>query len=337
MERKGFVFVVEMISAVIILFVMFNFFFPSLSFKHNWDKVWLNLISRDIILSMERNKELYLYSFESPEFLYQKNLVNHPLVAWTSTENAVKKKITIACKCSDEVINELGTFLNTITLNGREIKFEIVSSSLTLIPSSDVLLIWGYNNLNDYFDLLKNFLAEDKGIVEVSDITYTQLDADEGHKKIFGLVPASGYINNIQTIELSRKPENSRDIVYGPWKYLRRIFGSPYTFSSSFNLANITAKSEANILFNFKNSTGVKVPAVILNKDYGRTAWVANLTKDGSLDDKEKWILTYLILWASNKHEENGKKVLGYENSYINVYKGDFFEVYAFTLGLGYS
>lgn len=341
MKNKGFVFVVEMVSAVIILFIIFNFFFPSISFKHNWDRVLLNLLSRDIILSLERANKLYEHSFDSnPNFLYSRNLVPPSLIAWTGTENAIKKKITVACNCPDDVINDLETRLDGLTINDRSIDFEIKQSFLTLITPSDVLLIWGYKNLSqpEIINSLKNYLAEGNGIVEISDITVTQISSDSGHQKIFGLTAGTGTLN-YQYLEFSRKPKNSEDIIYEAWKYLRVKFAQNHQFSNFLNYNKVIANNEEKVLLkaDVKTSEGEVAPAVVLNKDYGKAAWIANFTQNG-ISDEGKWILISLLLWASNKYEKSETKVsLGYENSYINVYNNDFFEVYAFNLGLGYS
>ncbi len=434
MKNKGFIFLIEMITTVIILFIIFNFFFPPISFKHKWDETLLNLVSRDVILSLERNEELYKYSFDSQsleDFLYNKRLIPSSLIVWTRTENAVKKKITIACNCPDDVINNLKNLLISLEINDRKIDFEIVKSDLGLIKDSDVLLIWGYKDLTSFTQSLKNYLAEGKGIVEVSDITVSQINSDNTHAELFGLKSGSGQVI-VNNIEFSRKPENSNDIVYYPWKYFYNLplpseatligSGSPPGFSVScnhlskgnfslqidsssmepyyyyfwvcdsskvyfdtdrdgmadkelsegsnlnldpwgFTLKKIeqdkiymkfnqeykfsdflavswNPKTYNNIITEDGNKVLLKtqtIPAVVLNNKYGKTAWIANFT-EMKIGDDERLLLISLLLWASNKEEKTQPKFsLGYESSYVNVYNKDFFEVYSFDLGLGYS
>ncbi|MEM5882873.1 MAG: hypothetical protein QXQ77_01355 [Candidatus Aenigmatarchaeota archaeon] len=339
MKDKGFIFIFEMITTAIIIFVIFNFFLPPISFQHNWDKALLNLLSRDIILSMERNNELYNYFFDHKGLentLYQRKLIPSTIVEWSETENAVKKKIVVACICPNNVINDLTNLLTGIRINERNINFEIKPSDLVLIPHSDVLLIWGYNDLSfpDTFESLKNYLARGNGIVEVSDITYV----DYGHEEIFGLSSATGTLQEPDYLEFSRIPESSRDIIYQAWKYLRSKFGQDKKFSNFLDYNNVIAKDENKVLLkaNIRTSDNEIAPAIVLNDKYGKTAWISDFSENG-ISDEEKWILIWLLLWASNKQEKSGTKVpTGYENSYINVYNKDFFEVYAFTLGLGY-
>ncbi|MGC8812107.1 MAG: hypothetical protein ACP5O8_00770 [Candidatus Aenigmatarchaeota archaeon] len=261
MKSKGFVFIVEMISAVIILFITFNFFFPPISFKQEWDEALLSLLSRDIILSLERNGELYKYSFDFQslkDFLYDKKLIPRSLVVWPETKNAIKTKIKVACNCPPSVIDDLENLLAGLKINDREIDFEIVDSGLSIIKPSDVLLIWGYKDLSNFVQPLEDYLAEGNGIVEVSDITSTQIDADKGHKEIFGLTSSTASINNVISLEFSREPENSRDIVFGPWKYFYHVpiplgaspAGNQIPLDTGFKVCNSVSKGNFSIQIN---------------------------------------------------------------------------------------
>jgi hypothetical protein len=336
MKNKGFVFLVEMITTAIILFITFNFFFPSISFKHKWDEALLSLLSRDVILSLERNKELYKYSFDFSglkDFLYTNRLIPSSLIVWSGTENAIKKEITIACDCPDDAINDLKNSLRNVKVNGRVISFVIIPSGLQPIPKSDVLLIWGYKDLTPYHDSLLNYL-KNGGVVEISDIA----NLDNGHREIFGLTTSNSFpVAPISYLEFSRKPENSRDIIYETWKYLSANFNQNYQFSNFLNYKRIIAQDNKKVLLksNVNTANNEIIPAVVLNDKYGKAVWVANFTENGIIDE-EKSILLSLLFWASNKHETNKPSISsGYENSYINVNNQDFFEVYAFNLGIG--
>jgi hypothetical protein len=347
MKEKGFIFVLEMITTVIILFIMFNFFFspgggniflnfvqPFVSFRHKWDEALLNLLTRDIILSLERNNKLYDYSFDPSrlkKFLYQQNLVPSSLTVWSGTENAIKKEITIACNCPDDIVTELEKY--NLKINGRDISFVVVPSGLQPIPKSDVLLIWGYKDLTPYHDSLLNYLKIG-GIVEVSDIT----NLDNEHREIFGLTTSNSFPTTpISYLEFSRKPENSRDIIYEAWKYLSANFNQNHHFSNFLSYKGIIAQDSKKVLLksNVNTANNEIIPAVVLSDRYGKAAWVANFTENGIIDE-EKSILISLLFWASNKHETNKPSISsGYENSYISVTNQDFFEVYAFNLGIG--
>jgi hypothetical protein len=82
------------------------------------------------------------------------------------------------------------------------------------------------------------------------------------------------------------------------------------------------------------------IPAVILNGTVGKTAWVADFSRNGldEVEDDHKSLLLSLLLWTSNKRvfEVSPNLKVGLLNSYISTENKDIFEVYRFNLGLGF-
>lgn len=95
------------------------------------------------------------------------------------------------------------------------------------------------------------------------------------------------------------------------------------------------------VLIQAENTTeaGGIIPGVILKSTPAyNTAWIANFT-DGGVGDDERMLLISLLLFASKKKSSELASMpvqKGYEASYINVVNKDMFDVYLFTLGLGY-
>jgi len=81
-------------------------------------------------------------------------------------------------------------------------------------------------------------------------------------------------------------------------------------------------------------------PVVILNGTFGKTAWIADFSRNGlnTVKDDQKQLLTSLILSVSNKKPKEltfGNTKIGYATSYLNVLNYDMFEVYRLNLGVG--
>jgi len=85
--------------------------------------------------------------------------------------------------------------------------------------------------------------------------------------------------------------------------------------------------------------TGGIIPGVILKSTPAyNTAWIANFT-DGGVGDDERMLLISLLLFASKKVSSEAAITpvkRGYEASYVHTMNKDMFDVYLFTLGLGY-
>ena len=81
------------------------------------------------------------------------------------------------------------------------------------------------------------------------------------------------------------------------------------------------------------------LPAVLLNQTSNmKAAWISNFTEEGVGDD-ERLLMISVLLWASNKRLDlvmNPQLNLGYRTSYVNTFNKDMFEVYKFSMGLGY-
>lgn len=92
------------------------------------------------------------------------------------------------------------------------------------------------------------------------------------------------------------------------------------------------------LLTSVSTSPAMEFPSLILNR-FGDTgvAWIPEFSENGYTDD-EKLLMTSLLLWASNKQATSRVTNLrfGYLTSFVNVKNIDMFEVYKFSLGLGY-
>jgi hypothetical protein len=77
-----------------------------------------------------------------------------------------------------------------------------------------------------------------------------------------------------------------------------------------------------------------------LNGTFGKTAWIADFSRNGlnTVGDDQKQLLNSLILSVSNKKPKEltfGNEKIGYATSYLNVLNYDMFEVYRLNLGVG--
>jgi hypothetical protein len=230
--RKGIINFIEVIIVIGVLFVAFAVFFPGFSFRNRWSDASMILTSRDLILTMERLNIIYQNSFDAvalQDFIDASIQVNRSsLIAWAEIEGTVKNSIVVACNCSDNQIQNLAYWMSGMKINGRNVNIFFTKSTLENIIPSDVLLIWGNTNL-DVLPVnasLYNYLKTGGGIVEINDFTnYNQTPAGGVQQLIFGMNYDGGKTFNDRTYAdyFSRKPNNSTDILYVPYKYFFHI------------------------------------------------------------------------------------------------------------------
>lgn len=195
MKQKAFVTILEMIVVIAMLIVAYGVFFPGFSYQNRWGDAFISLKGRDVVVTMDRIGNLYNNSFNVSSlksFLdstVPTNLTG--LIHWSGVDGTLKSVVGVACNCTNAQKNALISWIARLRMNGRNIDFDIVSSTLEpILPASDVLLIWGDRTFTSQQKTnLENYLRSGKGIVEIMNLTGS-LDAVQ--KSIFGLETCSG-------------------------------------------------------------------------------------------------------------------------------------------------
>jgi hypothetical protein len=187
---------------------------------------------------------------------------------------------------------------------------------------------WVCNESSVWFDIDGNGVR-DKLINERDNVT------------IGGYNFSLNYVNSDSSIAVSFKPDYVFD------DFLAYIFpggleeippGDPGGIWRTLQIEPNDGDQERVLLTSISEIPARQYPAVILNQlGDSRVAWTASLG-EGNVEDDEKALLISLLLWASNKHttSEVSNLQFGYLTSFINVKNIDMFEVYKFSLGLGY-
>jgi len=229
--KKGQIALIEMITSVIILFISLGIFFPGFSYHDRWSESLVLLKGKDLILTIDRlgKDNLYNLSFNLTaleDFLNQTIPISKTsIISWSETEGTFKPTISVACNCTEEQISALRSWFTRygepfIRVNNRKIKIEFWDTTLdSIIPGTDVLLIWYNESLANYEQSLQNYINDGNGIVEMKDFRVSS-DIDAVQKKIFGLRWISKKPGkDVEFLLFRKKPDNSTDIIYNPYKY----------------------------------------------------------------------------------------------------------------------
>jgi hypothetical protein len=202
---------IEAIISIIILLTTFSIFFPGFIYQSKWPEAQILIKSRDILITLDRLKKIWNYSFVEDIGNFLSTVIEPNMLFWTETEGTFKSRIVVACNCTLEQINNLSTWIGKIKLNDREIALDFISSSLDKIPTSDVLLIFGYKNLDPYKNFLLDYLQKGNGIIEIADLK----NIENAQKEIFGIG-----LGSWDSVDYDRtiKPLNASNITYQPYK-----------------------------------------------------------------------------------------------------------------------
>jgi hypothetical protein len=239
----------EVVSALVLLFTTFYFIFKPVAFKDNWQAATLSKIGKDLLLSLDFIGKLYNASFSEEvlkDFLGRTSIANESLIISIYPERTIKESIIVAANCTQDRIKEFSEWYGTIVFNRRFVNVFFVPSNLTNIPEyTDLLLICGYTDLSNYKFNILDYLSKGKGIVEISDLSII----DDVTKEIFGITISLSQSATNDTNVYINKPLNFSSSIYYPYKFFYNI---PLTINAT-SINTTTGNYIGN--FSFRNYT----------------------------------------------------------------------------------
>jgi len=169
------------------------------------------------------------------------------LIAWSEVDGTIQSRVIVACNCTKDQIDRMNFWFSGLKVNDRSVNVLFVQTQLGNIPEeTDVLLIRDYKSLDDFYSNFKNYVAKGVGIVEMMDFPGAGdvINSDRVQKEIFGLRWVETEKGAAQYVEFKRKPNNSTDITYVPYKYFYHV-PLPLNKSSTETLADCAYQPSA--------------------------------------------------------------------------------------------
>jgi len=277
---KGIVKILEAIIASIILITTISFFI-TVERTTRWDTALFQTKMQDTLSSLDRsgNLELYIKNYDKEGL---ENLIRNTTGRTTGFSINIAgisdSEIVIACNCTNSEINDLKTILNITVDNSffyktRRINITINQASIESISQeSDMLFIFGYENLNSYQTQINNFLNQDKTIFMFSSLSEIQTN-DGIMNETFDLEWNNGLAgsNSGDFYPAQPLPEN---MSYKTSKYHYSLSGTTGS-SGSFTPSKIVVDDRTII----RSPTGIshmKFNDKITSLGKGRAIWFAN-------------------------------------------------------------
>lgn len=211
-KLKGFMHVVEMLLVILLVLFVFTQFASIPSISADWQKTKLTLMGNDILHTLEASGVDW---FNRTEVVNSLNKTLPENIMYSVTiRNAIKPQIKIGCLCSDSELAAVNGMLSPggFWLNGANTSFEVVkvgSAAELFSLDFDVALVYGYEAFTDpaVYAAMKNFLAYDRGIVEIADLPVM----DNTQKAIFGLNSSAQRSDSSGIIFSASSAQNGRE------------------------------------------------------------------------------------------------------------------------------
>jgi len=295
----------EVVSALVLLFTAFYFIFKPIVFKDNWQAATLSIIGKDLLLSLDFLSKLYNASFSEralKDFLSRTSIANESLIISIYPEKTIKESIIVAANCTQDRIKRFSEWYGLLIVNRRFINIFFVPANLSSIPEyTDLLLICNYTNLTNYKSDILSYLSKGKGIIEISDLS----KIDDTSKEIFGInIAASSQPSGDINISI---PSSVYSDNYYPYKFF-------YNIPIVINATSVNTTS-GNFIgnFTFRNYT---IPFEI---DYSSKKVYFRLTSTISVKERESFnissynfTLSYIL--ANSSFAISFRKVYNFTN-----------------------
>jgi hypothetical protein len=181
---------------------------------------------------------------------------------------------------------------HTFTYKSRSMALRFEFDQIENIRNeTNVLVIFGYTDLNQFSQKLSRFMERDGTIMMIGDLTQQQVE-DGYINNTFGLKWVAGPRTNTGSFYNSA---NENSVSFRISKYYNDINSEPENFgfsgSATIEIDDRTAVADSNTAFSL-----VKVNKEIV-KGHGRTVWMADPTKNKATSNMTKAV----VMWASGE------------------------------------
>ena len=192
---KGFIKMLEVILAAIIMLTSMSYFFSFQSRNSEWPSALLQSTGKDVLASLDQSGSMRMLvqtnnlteSSMGLEYYIRKMLPRTVLYS-VELEGIPKPDITIGCNCTfaerQSLIREMMVFQGyqgNTTCMGRRINFTVLGennlSELLSDTSVDIIVIFDYIDLSPYQKQIDEFLERRKSILASMDIQQSSVNA----------------------------------------------------------------------------------------------------------------------------------------------------------------
>lgn len=305
---KGFVRVLEAIIASIILLASLSYFFIPQVRQSKWDDVVINTQALESLTALKRSGDLDIFVINNDvdglDIALRRMIP--PVVDFSVEVSGIPPPvIKIACWCTSSEADDLETRILDPTrflYKNRQIDIRIttVSDPTGMPPETNILFVFGYENMNSFASTLDKFLESGGSIFLFGDLTSAQVN-DGFLNTRFGLA-WGGSGGGVGRFSDTTTPSNVSYRIAKYYQGIRNEDPASVSLTRFSGGALITVENNRSVIVNpTRTLSYVKANEFVNLK--GRTVWFQNY--DYAFDNPDVQAINNLtkaaILWASGE------------------------------------
>lgn len=240
---KGFVQIVEVAIAALLIILVLPTFFSGINVKLNWETADLIETGNYIFNSLENSGNISNILNDTQGIIRQIDNLKPKNVRYAfKVKGTSKQNVLIGCVCNDRQFEYAKEILTPAYVNNRFINFTVNKADINNINEYDVLLFINYTGFSSQKDKIENYLNSRKGILAIN-ATYSNTNND--FNEIFNLTPTSGSATTV----IFQK--------YEPWK--NKIHKYFLGFGFDVETLNIVENKKQGYWWLWENSRQVNI------------------------------------------------------------------------------
>ncbi|MBR9682469.1 MAG: hypothetical protein GOV02_02235 [Candidatus Aenigmarchaeota archaeon] len=187
---KGFMHLIEVAVAGILIMIILGLFFTTQSVKLNWERTELISINSNVLHTLKASNRLPELFSDTSNVLLETNDLRPPNVEYGIRISGIPKDV-ISVACPTDCSSVRSILSDNVYVNGRWIGFTVntINMGSVNLTDYDALVLYNYNQYGTYETQIRNYLSDDGTVVAIHNVTDS---ADSTFRSIFDLTSSAG-------------------------------------------------------------------------------------------------------------------------------------------------
>ena len=187
---KGFIHLIEVAVAGILIMIVLGLFFTTQSVKLNWERTELISVNSNILHTLKASGRLSDLFNDTSDVLVEITDLKPPNIEYGLHISGIPKDV-ISVACPKDCSSVRALLADNVYVNGRWVGFTVstVTMGTVNLTDYDALMLYNYNQYGTYETEIRDYLDDGGTVVAIHNVTDS---ADSTFRSIFNLTSSAG-------------------------------------------------------------------------------------------------------------------------------------------------